>query len=247
MARYLRGLVFGIVLIGILASVAACNAGFGGIVNGSGQVRTESRTVRDFKSVDLTGVGTLVITQGSTEALTIEAEDNLLPVLTSEVRNGRLTLGARDHTIIRPTKPIRYTLAVKNLEAIDISGSGDVQAATLKSDRFKVEISGSGNATIDRLTATTLTANISGSGNITLAGTVNRQEISISGSGKLQADNLASKEARINTSGNGRGTLRVSDTLDVRISGSGSVGYIGSPRVSTDISGSGRVSQVGAQ
>jgi hypothetical protein len=244
MARYLRGLVFGIVFVGILAGVAACNAGFGGIVNGSGQVRSESRTVRDFKSVDLTGVGTLVITQGSTEVLTIEAEDNLLPVLTSDVRGGRLTLGTKNHTVIRPTKPIRYTLTVKNLEAIDISGSGDVQATTLKSDRFKVEISGSGNAAIDQLTATTLTADISGSGNITLAGTVSRQEIGISGSGKFQADNLASNTARVNTSGNGKATLRVSDTLDVRISGSGSVGYIGSPRVSTDISGSGRVNQV---
>jgi hypothetical protein len=246
MARYLRGLVFGLVLVGVLVGVAACQE-FGGFVNGSGRVQTESRTVQGFSAVALTGTGTLVITQGNTEALTIEAEDNLLPVLTSTVRDGRLTLGTKDRVGIRPTKPIRYTLSVKNLNAIDISGSGDVQATALKSERFTVEISGSGNAEIGQLTATTLKLDISGSGNITVAGTANRQEIDISGSGKVRADELVSKEAMVNTSGNGKATLRVSDTLDVRISGSGSVDYIGAPRITSHVSGSGAVKQVAAR
>src|SRR5262245_28969601 len=115
---FLRGLAFGAILVGVLTLVAACQ-GLGGVVNGSGQVRTESRTVQNFKAVELSGIGTLVITQGNTEALTIEAEDNILPVLTSDVRAGQLTLGTRNNTHIRPTKPIRYTLTVKDLNAID--------------------------------------------------------------------------------------------------------------------------------
>jgi hypothetical protein len=244
MGRYLRGLLFGVVLVGVLVSMGACGIGPRRFVNGSGAVRSEARAVRDFTGVDLSGTGTLVITQGATEALTIEAEDNILAVLTSEVRGDTLRLGVEEGVSIRPTKPIRYTLAVKNLDDVKLSGSGRIEIGALRTERLAVRISGSGDATIGGLSATTLAVTVSGSGDIEAAGTVTRQEISISGSGAYAAEGLASREARVSASGNGRATVRVADTLDVQISGSGDIAYIGTPRVATDISGAGKVNRL---
>src|SRR5262249_24541080 len=76
-----------IVAIAGLAALAltACEVHVGrvDVVRGSGNVKSESRDVRDFDRVGVSGVGTLTITQGSTESLTIQAEDNLLPLLRS--------------------------------------------------------------------------------------------------------------------------------------------------------------------
>jgi len=100
-----------------------------GLTQGSGHVRSESRTVQGFDQVVLTGSGELTITQGGAESLTIEAEDNILPLLRSDVSGGRLTLGGKDNAGFSATQPIRYKLAVKNLHAVSVSGSGDATAA----------------------------------------------------------------------------------------------------------------------
>jgi hypothetical protein len=57
-------------------------------MTGSGNVITESRDVAGFNEIALGGIGTGIVTQGDEEALTIEAEDNLLPPIGSEVREG---------------------------------------------------------------------------------------------------------------------------------------------------------------
>ncbi len=132
MGRYLQGLLYQSVLVMVLLGLAVCQAAPLGPVIGSGLMRSEARTVRDFREVALEGTGTLTITQGATEALTIEAEDNILPVLTSEVRAGRLTLSERGTSGIRPTKPIRYTLTVQDLGTVRLSGSG---ASSQRGDR----------------------------------------------------------------------------------------------------------------
>ncbi len=61
-------------------------------VSGSGNVVTETRQVSGFNRIDLAGSGEVTIQQGDAESLTIEADDNVLPRLTSEVSNSTLKL-----------------------------------------------------------------------------------------------------------------------------------------------------------
>ena len=75
-------------------------------------------------------------------------------------------------------------------------------------------------------------------------GAVNTEALKISGSGTINLLNLSAKYVSAETSGSGKTTVRVSDNLDVRISGSGDVYYAGNPSVHTVISGSGRVSRL---
>lgn len=57
-------------------------------MTGSGNAITESRDAAGFNEIALSGIGSGIVTQGDAEALTIEAEDNLLPPIGSEVREG---------------------------------------------------------------------------------------------------------------------------------------------------------------
>ena len=78
------------------------------MVNGSGHVETETRQVSGFTGIDLAGSGEVTIEQGDAESLTIEADDNVLPELTSEVSDSVLTLGTKPGTTVRTLNPIRY-------------------------------------------------------------------------------------------------------------------------------------------
>ena len=203
-------------LLAVGSVVTACSA-----TAGSGQLATQSRQVSGFTSVELTGVGELSIDQTGTESLTVSAEDNLLPLLTSRVDGDTLILGKKPNTRIVTTKPITYTVTMKDITGLAVSGSGTINAPKLSTGALRVEISGSGV--------------------ITTAGTTNDQNLEISGSGRYLADGLTSKTTTAEISGSGTANVVASETLDVKISGSGTLTYSGSPQISQTVSGSGRL------
>ena len=235
-----------------------------GSTRGSGNVKTETRQISGISAVELDTSGDLTLSQGETESLTIEAEDNLLPLLTSDVSNGALTLGTKPNTSISATKPIKYTLVVKNLSSLMLNGSGNIAAGDLTAtDKFTVESNGSGNIVlaslsasattahlagsgalnVSNMTSTTISVIIDGSGDAQITGTAAGQKINVNGSGDFNGEKLAGKTAVINTNGSGRTTVQVSDTLNAIINGSGDIIYIGNPTVTQSHVGSGRVSQ----
>jgi len=237
--------LFGLALSAAAASACEIDVGPAQTVQGSGSVKTETRDVRGFDAVEVAGIGTLVVTQGDSEHLTISAEDNILPKLTSDVVNGRLELHPQSNTRLDTTQPIRYDLTVKQLKDIRLAGSGDVQAGTLDADSLNLALAGSGNGNIGHLTAKTLNVTIAGSGTLTLAGEAAQQNVHISGSGRYRASDLQSRQAKVDIAGSGDCAVRVSDRFDVMIAGSGNVTYVGSPTVNQTILGSGRVSKAG--
>lgn len=205
-------------LIAAAAALVACS-----VTTGSGNVVSESRNVSGFTKIDLTGAGEVTIDQNGTEALTIEADDNLMPKVTSEVVDGTLRLGERSN-LISLTKPVKYRVSVKDLTGLMISGSGTVTAAKITSSRLAVDINGSGR--------------------VTAGGTVENQDLMISGSGDYQAKDLQTKITTVKISGSGDAAVSVSDSLDIQMSGSGKLTYYGNPpQVTQQISGSGRVSK----
>jgi hypothetical protein len=188
---------------------------------GSGTMATETRDVNGFDEIDLSGSGTVLVAVTGTESLTVEAEDNILSLLTTEVRNGTLVLGTKQN--ISPTREIVYTITVVSLEAVTVSGSGSVTATNIDADAFNVHISGSGTVIPE--------------------GVSESLDLSISGSGVFEGEALLSATGTVSVSGSGDAVVYVTDDLDVKVSGSGNVEYFGDPGVSVSISGSGNVSK----
>jgi hypothetical protein len=203
------------------AVAAACSVAACTVTTGSGPIRSETRQAVGFSVIRLAGQGDVRVSTGSAESLRVTAQDNILPLLTSEVSNGTLTLGTKDNTAIVASEPITYDVTVPQLSGLELSGSGTVTAKNLGVPELRVEISGSGSVRVD--------------------GKVDRQDVEISGSGDYGAPALASTDAQVTISGSGSADLAVSATLDVTISGSGSLTYSGSPKVTQDITGSGSV------
>jgi hypothetical protein len=203
-------------LLAVVLLLAACS-----VTRGSGQLATGSREVSGFSKVELSGSGELTIQKTGTESLSISAEDNLLPRLTSEVSNDTLVLGTKPNTTILPGRPITNSVTVKDLTGVAVSGSGNIR--------------------VPDLTTTALSISISGSGTITVNGTVNDQDLEISGSGRYEAAQLTSKTVKADISGSGTANVLATDVLDVKISGSGTVTYTGNPQVEQEISGSGKL------
>jgi hypothetical protein len=215
-------------------------------IRGSGNVVEEQRPVSGFRGVHLAGIGTVTITLGDQEALTIEAEDNLIQYFETEVLDDVLWIGQQDNTNLRPRDPINFYLTATELNSISVSGSGEVQAPPLSAERFSIATSGSGSIAIHNLSANSLEVTVSGSGETKIAGgDVASQDVNISGSGEYDARDMASATAVVHVSGSGEAIVRARDQLEVTSSGSGSLRYAGNPTLTENVTGSGKIQHIG--
>ena len=234
--------------IKVAALVAAPALFLGGVLGftiargASAPVTTETREVSGFDEVELQGIGTLIITQGETESLSIEAEERVLPKIATEVVAGRLTIGP-DRSF-RTREPVTYTLTVKELTAIEVAGAARVEAAALDAGELELVVNGSAEVALDDLTADALEVTASGSADIELAGEVDRQAVELDGASEYRAADLASRAATVIVDGASKATVRVGETLDVRVGGAGSVEYVGDPTVSQEVSAAGKVTAI---
>jgi hypothetical protein len=232
--------IFPIILTMLALGLSGC--GFT-VVKGSGNVVSEIRQVSNFDAIAFSGSGDVVVTQGDEEGLKIEAEDNLMPYIRTEVRGKTLHLEIDPPglTVFRTGKPVRFFVSLKQVNALTLSGSGTIYSSNLTAKSLDITNSGSGETRIDNLTADRLNIDVSGSGRCILKGQSPVQKIVISGSGDCNTLALKSKEVVINVSGSGKASVMATDKLDITISGSGDVFYTGTPHVSQTITGSGKI------
>lgn len=217
-------------------------------VRGSGNVISETRSVSGFSQVVINGSGDAQITQTGTESLKIEAEDNILPLITSDVIGGKLVIGFKNNTSINTTQRIRFTITVKDLSGIEVNGSSDVNAGAVQTDTMGINVRGSGNIDLASLQANRLSVQDFGSGDISInGGKTSDQQVNISGSGTYAGPNLESQTASVTVSGSGDATLWAKQSLTASISGSGSLNYFGSPTVTQNVSGSGHINSRGTK
>jgi putative autotransporter adhesin-like protein len=258
MKRYISAL-----LVMLMASFA-CNVGIPNVVRGSGNIITETFEVSGFDQVELSTVGEVHLEQGDTESVTVETDDNIMPVLVVKVDGSKLTLSSKVNSNIDPSA-LTFTVTVKELSHVIANSSGDIFTGPIKGDsldvlanasgnvnlesvevnNFSVTAGGSGNITVDNVEVESVHSDARASGAIQIAGTATSHTVEVGGSGEIDAGDLQTSTAEVTVKASGDVTVWVSDRLDVSIHASGNVKYYGDPTVTQNISGSGNLTSLG--
>src|SRR5215210_7026208 len=205
---------------------------------GSGNVVTETREVSGFRAIEIDYPAQVFIKQGSQESLEIQAEDNILPRLKTQVRNGTLEISYKRENgkHVNPTKTVKIMIVVKDLTSVDFTSAGELTVEKLKTDNLDVSLSGAGNLKLDSIQVNGLSVNLSGAGSMSASGVANNLDLNISGFGDFKGADLHGKIARVNISGAGSATVWADEDLMAGISGAGSIDYYGSASVTKQIS-----------
>jgi drug/metabolite transporter (DMT)-like permease len=216
-------------------------------VSGSGNMVTETRQVSGVDRVRSTINAIVQIQQGATEALTVSADDNLLPYLVTEVRGGELVIRWQSNTNIRTFRPVQVNLTVKDLAGVVTTSSGKIIVGPLTTGDFNMNLSSSGDVEIQQIQAGRITAGLSSSGSVAIKGSANSLNLSLSSSGSFIGSDLQVQQATVTVSSSGDAALWVTQSLQANISSSGNVTYYGNPSVRQNISSSGRLISLGAK
>jgi hypothetical protein len=211
------------VLLMILSIAGCSNSSDGGIFDptivGSGNVVSEGRSVAPFHSIDLAAVADLLVTQGNSQAVGVETDDNIIQHIFTSVSNGVLTISADvDYTT---QHGVIVTLDLIELQRISLSGVGSI---TGQND----------------ISATDLVVTLGGTGKITISGNADTLAATLSGVGDIDASGLQTETCTVLLGGTGDCRVNVTQLLNATISGIGDIYYSGNPpTINESITGTG--------
>lgn len=209
-----------------------------------GKIIKEKREIPNFTKIVITSSGHLFLKQGSSEALTIETDSNLLSEIKSEVKNAVLHLGLKE-PVFRPNHPINYYLTVKNIEDIQSEGGIEISSDnTITAKQLNLVTEGAGKVDL-KVKIEKLAIRVEGAGDVKFSGTATDQILKIEGAGNIQGKKLMTKTTRVEISGAGIAEVNASEVLDVKIEGVGTVKYYGQPKITQEISGAGEIIPLG--
>jgi hypothetical protein len=213
-------------------------------VRGNGNLVTANRNETNFNGVKSAGAFDLYITQGDVYEVKIEAEENLMKYIITEVDNGVLKVKVRNRVNLRPKRDMKVYVKAPSYKVLAIAGSGNIvsESPVKLSDRIELSIAGSGDIKVGELDAPEVKTSIAGSGNINIGGQTKTVEYRIAGSGDVKCRELKAENAEVHIAGSGNVWLFASQNLDVHIAGGGDVHYTGNPvNVKQKIAGSGNI------
>ena len=188
---------------------------------GSGKVVTEKRDLKGFKGVEVGGIFHVDITAGRDFGVEVEADDNLLPLITTEIEDGVLQIESERR--LSPTAPIRVRVSAPDIQNLDVSGAADLTLNGVKNSGLAVDSSGAAK--------------------LKLAGETAKLTAETSGASKIDAEDLRAIDANIDGSGASQVDLSVSGELTADVSGASKVVYSGTPTaVHKKTTGAGSVS-----
>lgn len=200
--------------------LSGCN---GLSMKGSGILKDETRDISDFDALEADGAYSIEVICGKTPSLQIIGDDNIIPIISTEVSGG--TLYISNKRSISPRGRITVKITTGNLNEIISAGASNIYVSGIKSNRFRVDASGAGK--------------------IELRGRVSTADYSISGAVKIDARDLTAARVNVDLSGASKADVYASEELKAAISGVGKINYYGNPgMVKRKISGLGSLTQM---
>ncbi len=223
---------------------------FGGAVDGSGVIKSETRKLADFEAVSLEYPAGVTIKQGTANSIVITADDNLLKQISTDVEDGVLNITNTEsnwNDRVKPTKSVEIVITLKDVSRIAMPSAGTLQVLDLKTDSLELTVSGAGDISLTDLDVASLEVTLSGAGSISADGKADSLSVRISGFGDFKGGDLQSQTANVRITGAGSSTVWAEKTLTASISGAGDIRYYGDPTVDESISGAGNVSRLGGK
>ncbi len=212
---------------------------------GNGKVTKETRTTADYEGIRCAGSMDFILVAGEEGKILIEAEENLLEYIITEVKNGDLVVKVEKGVNLKPSwgKDIKITIPFREIDKVSLAGSGDLyNEDTINANNLSVSLAGSGDIVLDIRTGK-VKGSIAGSGDLTLKGETEDLDASIAGSGDFHGFELESKNTEVSIAGSGDAKVVSRVSLKARVAGSGDIRYKGNPeREDTKVSGSGSIS-----
>lgn len=214
-AKILKHFLSLLVLIVLGASCRGIHHG----VPGSGKLQKEKRSLGSFNSISTEGAFVIEVICQKPQDLEVEADDNILPLVSTEVSNNVLHI--RNLRNYSTAAPVTLRIFVPDLIGLHSSGAGSVEVSGVKNENFEIDVNG----------APTIRA----------AGETKALRVDARGAAKIDTHRLHAARVEVDSKGVSTVEVYAGEQLDVTVSGPSHVIYRGNPVVNQRVNGPGSV------
>jgi len=207
-----------IVLVLVMFIAAGCKHHMGS-VHGSGKRELQKRDVSPFTSISAQGAFNINVVCQKNQSLEIEGDDNILPLIVTEVSGGVLRLkSTKEYSV---SEPMQIKISVPNIDGLNVAGAGTIEVSDLKNDKFEIDSEGAPQ--------------------IKVSGSTKVVDIDTSGAARIDTHSLHAAKGVVDSKGVSKIDVDVKDQLDVTISGPSVITYQGDPSINKTIHGPGKI------
>jgi uncharacterized Zn-binding protein involved in type VI secretion len=213
-------------------------------IEGNSKITKDARPLGSFTSIASGGSWDVIITYGTDKNVIVEADENLLTHIITEVKGDKLNIRTENYVNLKSKNKIKIYVSLTKITGISLAGSGDITGVGnfTNDDKTTFLMAGSGNINLDFKNIERVGISIAGSGNVNLKGKTESLGVSIAGSGDAICKELVADEVKVSIAGSGSAKVNASNSLKVSIVGSGDVYYTGAvTNISKSVLGSGKV------
>ncbi|HZW63596.1 MAG TPA: head GIN domain-containing protein [Flavobacteriaceae bacterium] len=222
----------------------SCQFDFNMGVKGNGNIVTESRTVNyAFSEIHAARGLEVILTKGNEESITVEADENLQDIITTEVKNNILKITTEDNINWAASKKVYVTYTA--LTKIKATSGSEVHAkGTLNASQFEIDTS-SGSYLQLQLNADKVICESSSGSTVNLSGHANTLQAQSSSGSTVKATDFKTNVATVRASSGGNIDVFAINELHAKASSGGSISYIGNPEIINSNDGaSGSISKI---
>jgi len=197
-------------------------------VIGSGNVISKIFEFSDFTEVKVENGIQVELTKSTTFSVEIVADDNVIEHIEVSKSGGTLRIRPEGNSQFR-SATLMVKVTMPELYKIELSGGSMADITGFSSSRgLSVSLSGGSHMTGDIIAGDT-DFNLSGGSHVTLSGSADDLDVKGSGGSHFNLEAFSVSNADVNLSGGSHATVNVDGTLNVDLSGSSEVIYIGQP------------------
>lgn len=193
-------------------------------LEGNGKIVTRDVSVSSFSELKANGVFELKLSQGSTESVKIEADENLQDLFEVKQEGGKLVISMKkmDNTSLKTKKSLKVYVSFKSLKQLQLTTVGGVSSDQLSFADIKITNRSVGDVNL-KLNADKITLENSSVGNLTLTGKAQDAVIKNNGVGNLEASGFVVQTLDIQNTGVGNAEVNAVQQLKVKDSFLGKV------------------------
>lgn len=180
-----------------------------GKIKGSGNVKTDVRNLSGFNEVKVQNAIEVEIAVQKDYGVTVEADDNLLQNIVTEVNGDVLEISTKAGISTR--NKLKVTISMPELANLEVSGASSALVSDVKSDSLEIQASGASK--------------------IKISGTAENLKIDGSGASNIDAEFLQANDVDAEVSGASKATVSASNNLNAEANGASKLLYTGEPAI----------------
>jgi len=220
----------------IVLLLTSCN-----YTTGSGKIVSEKRTVGQFTALSASNGFEVEVKIGPVQEVTVEADDNLMKYIRTEVSGSTLKIRTEDlHNL--SNAHLKVYITTPELKSITASSAADVKVLDLLKGTGTLSFNASSGAGIEaEVDAPEVNAGSSSGSTVRLSGKTKNYKAESSSGASIKTNDLLAENTDVSVSSGANADVYASVSLVAEASSGGEVVYYGAASVKKSVSSGGSV------